>query len=641
MKWVQGVSVSLCTGAFAAIAYAGGLISVCDFEMPNFGQWQVTGNAFGSRPAGGTLPGQQEVSGFEGSQLANSFHNGDGATGTLISPAFTIERNYLNFLIGGGYHPGQTAMNLCIDNQVVRSSTGHDTERLLWDGWDVSEFIGKAAVLEIIDTHTGGWGHILIDQIEQGNCPRVSYTNTPIARAMGSMLSNVEKAAADPTRPVYHFTCPAQWMNDINGSIFYNGYYHIFYQHNPYADEWGRMHWGHARSRDLVNWEHLPIALWPSREKGEEHCFSGCLAVNKFGEPVIYYTSIGHELPEQWAAIGSPDLMSWRKYQNNPILTMSDHMGLLIQDWRDPFIFHATDRTFMVLGGKLREEEGGRAVAAIYETTDDRFLKWEYKGILFRHPNKALQSLECPNFFPLENRFVMLDSPYGPVEYFVGSFDVRQYQLIPTGRGLIDHSQEYYATNILFDDTGRCVLLGWIRGFDSNLGWNGCMSLPRILTIDSDGSLIQTPASELKALRQTHTAVSNRTLCNTSHLLETKGDMLEMQAAVRLNTAKKCSLRVRCDKDGREGIGMVWEKGKLTAAGIEVPIEAKEKTDLRIFLDKSVLEVFVDHGRHCVTKVIRPKIENNYIQVSAEDGEATFESIEIWQMKPAEMHFLE
>src|SRR5580765_20545 len=113
-----------------------------------------------------------------------------------------------------------------------------------------------------------------------------------IARAMASVAEAAPRAEADPTRPVYHFRPPANWMNDPNGPIYHKGYYHMFYQHNPYGDKWGNMHWGHARSRDLVRWEHLPIALWPSKEAGEEHVFSGCALINDQGQPMIFYTSI-------------------------------------------------------------------------------------------------------------------------------------------------------------------------------------------------------------------------------------------------------------------------------------------------------------------------------------------------------------
>src|SRR5262245_20696977 len=97
-----------------------------------------------------------------------------------------------------------------------------------------------------------------------------------LARAITSASNAVARASADPARPVCHFRPPANWMNDPNGLIQHRGWYQLFYQHNPYGDQWGHMHWGHARSRDLIHWEHLPIALWPSKEAGEEHVFSGC-----------------------------------------------------------------------------------------------------------------------------------------------------------------------------------------------------------------------------------------------------------------------------------------------------------------------------------------------------------------------------
>ena len=104
---------------------------------------------------------------------------------------------------------------------------------------------------------------------------RADSENAAVAEAMKAVAAAVPKAMADANRPVYHFHPPANWNNDPNGTIWYKGWHHLFYQHNPYGAVWGKMHWGHARSRDLVNWEHLPIALWPSKEKGEEHVFSG------------------------------------------------------------------------------------------------------------------------------------------------------------------------------------------------------------------------------------------------------------------------------------------------------------------------------------------------------------------------------
>src|SRR2546426_523104 len=288
-------------------------IVLADFEGQDYGDWKVQGEAFGTSPAHGALPGQQPVSGYLGKGLVNTFLKGDGAQGTLTSPELEITRRYINFLIGGGYHPGETSIHLLVDGKTARSATGADAEELVWHAWDVGDLFQRKARIEIVDRHTGGWGHINIDQIELSDRARaVLYANDAITRAMSSVRRGTDRASLDPTRPVFHVAPPAGWNNDPNGPIFHGGFYHLFYQHNPYGDSWGNMHWGHVRSRDLVRWEHLPIALWPSKEVGEDHCFSGCATVDGNGQPILFYTSIGpkkraEDSAEQWAALGSAD----------------------------------------------------------------------------------------------------------------------------------------------------------------------------------------------------------------------------------------------------------------------------------------------------------------------------------------------
>lgn len=150
---------------------------VADFEGPDYGSWTVEGAAFGTAPARGTLPGQMDVTGFEGKGLVSSFVGGDGSTGSLASPPFTIERRFLNFLIGGGRHPGETCFNLEVDGQLVRTATGPNdrpggTERLEAASWDVADLQGKSAVLRVVDRATGGWGHVNVDQIVQSDTNR-------------------------------------------------------------------------------------------------------------------------------------------------------------------------------------------------------------------------------------------------------------------------------------------------------------------------------------------------------------------------------------------------------------------------------------------------------------------------------------
>jgi fructan beta-fructosidase len=143
---------------------------IADFEGGSYGEgWTTTGEAFGTAPATGTLPNQQEVTGFEGSGLVNTYINGDSTVGTLTSPAFEITSDHINFLIGGGRHPmsepDPTAVNLLVNGEVVRTATGKDAERLTWSAWDVSELRGQTARLEVVDQNTGGWGHINLDSV--------------------------------------------------------------------------------------------------------------------------------------------------------------------------------------------------------------------------------------------------------------------------------------------------------------------------------------------------------------------------------------------------------------------------------------------------------------------------------------------
>ncbi|MFF8600020.1 GH32 C-terminal domain-containing protein [Streptomyces sp. NPDC015232] len=148
---------------------------LADFEQEGYGSWTATGTAFGTGPAHGTLPGQNPVSGHEGEGLVNSFLGGDATTGTLTSPEFTLTARYLNLLVGGGRHPSgsdaPTAVRLVVDGRTVRSATGTDSEELNWTAWDVGDLAGRTAHLEVVDRNTGGWGHILLDQVTLSDTP--------------------------------------------------------------------------------------------------------------------------------------------------------------------------------------------------------------------------------------------------------------------------------------------------------------------------------------------------------------------------------------------------------------------------------------------------------------------------------------
>ncbi len=473
-----------------------------------------------------------------------------------------------------------------------------------------------------------------------------AYNNPAIAQAMQSVAVAMPTAAADPTRPVYHFRPPALWMNDPNGTIFHDGWFHVFYQYNPYGDDWGHMHWGHARSRDLVQWEQLPIALWPSLEQGEEHVFSGCARVNGQGQPLLFYTSVKtgtrDQRPpnEQWAAIGDADWINWQKHPANPIFALATHGGPpFAGDWRDPYIFAEAGRTFLVIGGAYDDTDA----IGLYEAEDAELLRWRYLGLLYHEPRGPGTFLECPNFFKVDDKWVLLTSPYRPVEYMVGDFDLASLTFTPQTKGVLDAGfsdvPNFYATNTLYDEQGRCILLAWVRGFAKEQGWNGCLALPRIVSIGPDGHPRQTPIPDLEQLRGRRLARTGLALHNDSQRLQNvDGDTLEILATINPGSATAIGLKVRCSSDGQSAVLIRYDGQTLHIAGTEIPFALNgELLTLHVFLDKSVMEVFVNEGRAAMTRVIYPPDPAGGVEFFAEGGSAQVITLEIWEMKPVAM----
>ena len=196
---------------------------IADFEgneLPT--GWQITGNAFGRGPVAGALAGQWHVSGHLGRGMMSSFHGGDGSTGTLTSPAFTITRPFISFLIAGG-RTYLTRLELRIGNQVLRHASGDDTETLKWKSWNVSDLLGQSAVLRAVDEATGAWGHLSLDHIVMGDAPvaqpdmahitlwadhgrdfyaPITFANMPDGRVLWlGWMSNWDYARVLPTQP--------------------------------------------------------------------------------------------------------------------------------------------------------------------------------------------------------------------------------------------------------------------------------------------------------------------------------------------------------------------------------------------------------------------------------------------------------
>jgi len=458
-----------------------------------------------------------------------------------------------------------------------------------------------------------------------------------IARAMGSVSNAVARASGDPARPGYHFVPPALWMNDPNGPIQWKGWYHVFYQHNPYGDGWGNMHWGHARSRDLVRWEHLPIALWPSKEVGEDHVFSGCSAVNGRGEPMIFYTSIGRGKgadihAEQWVATGSDDLMQWVKHPSNPVMTEALHGERKVYDWRDPFIFKAGRRTMMVCGGNLNHGKGGEGVVNLYEAKDESLLSWSYRGVLFTHPDPEVKNIECPLFFPMGDTWVLILSPHRRVEWFTGTFDTSAGRFTAKRRGLVDYGEHFYAPNAFADESGRRVMFGWGRGFPEGRGWNGCLTLPRVLSVKG-GVLVQQPAVEVEAMRGTRQRVRGQRVSGEWVWPEVRGRAMEVEAVFERPADGAMELRLKRSGDGSRWVGLRWDGKELEVGGQRMSLFGDltgRRVEFRVFLDRSFMEVFA--AGQSMSRVVPYHDGDDGVSVAVEGDGGRITSLTVWEL---------
>lgn len=460
-----------------------------------------------------------------------------------------------------------------------------------------------------------------------------------INKAMESVERKRKKAQKCPYRPKYHFLAPAQWMNDPNGPIFYKGEYHIFYQHNPYSPRWGHIHWGHAKSPDLVHWAHLPIALAPSRDLGEKHCFSGCCVINN-QTPTILYTKIGSILDtfkgaEQWLATSKDDMLTWEKYPKNPVMTEDLHGEIKVRSWRDPYVWHENDAWYAVIGGHFKGKK--RGVALLYRSQD--LIEWKYLKPLCEGDSEQGKNWECPNFFPLGDKHVLIVSPHGKVIYAVGTY--KDQEFIAEKWDFFDHSKKFYATNTLLDDKDRLIVFGWIKyGWLRTKGlkeWNGCISLPRVLGLNPNGDLTIEPAPELTVLRSKSTSLNNLELSPDSKisLEELDGNCLEIATKVKIKDSSRFGFKISSRKK-KIFVGFDVKKQEIISGSehgrVNFPLTQKP-ADLRIFIDKSVIEMFVN-GRCTITSIFYPpKGSDQIVEISSEGGVSEILELNAWEMK--------
>jgi len=477
-----------------------------------------------------------------------------------------------------------------------------------------------------------------------------------LKQAMAAMQTAIPVAAADPERPVYHFRPPSQWTNDPNGTIYYKGWHHLFYQLNPTAPRPGNQHWGHARSRDLVNWQHLPIAIAPSTDRGERAIFSGGAITGADGNVRLFYTSIGHPAPQQWMAVPrDEELIAWDKPSVNPVLTVDAHGATQVSQWRDPFLFREAGRTYMVLGGNLNNSRGGGGVTLLYRAANADMTRWEYLGVLHRYHDLQIWNVECPNFFRLGDKWVLIISPQQPCEYFTGDLDLSKPRFTPDVHGVLDAGNAY-ASNISVDDRGRAILWLWGRTNTApEKGWNGVMVLPRILSIGPDGFLRQEPAPEFQTLRGSPIDVTGTdiNLGTPTSIERVRGDVMELEAEFVMGNAGEVGFDLRCSAEGKPGVAVrIARNGSLSVGSARTPISRSlDRYRLRVFLDKRVIEVYVNDGEAAIYGTIDAGPQDLGVAVvanapagrgfgggrgAAPSGPARLHSLRAWPLKPAD-----
>jgi fructan beta-fructosidase len=478
----------------------------------------------------------------------------------------------------------------------------------------------------------------------------------------------------DIYRPRYHFTPPANFINDPNGLVFYRGEYHLIYQHNPFGDTWGHMSWGHAVSPDMLHWQHLPVAL---HEEDGVMIFSGSAVVDwrntsGFGDgvnPPLIAIYTGHSATEQTQQIAySLDAgRTWTKYAGNPVIAIGS------RNFRDPKVFwhEATGRWIMatVLADQHR--------VRFYGSPD--LIHWEHLSD-FGPAGSAVGEWECPDLFPLSiegeqdaERWVLKvdvgprNLPHGLCgQYFIGHFDGMEFvNGNPSDLMLwCDRGSDFYAAQSWSDmpeADGRRLWLAWMNNWHyantiPTSPWRGAMTVPRALALRRypEGlRLIQRPAAELTSLRRSHFGRAGLPVDEANQQLPASGmtgDALEIIADFRLAGASEVGLRVRAGPDEASVVGydalmhhIFVDRTQSGDTGFSpgfpdrhtAPLSDDDgRIRLHVLVDRCSVEVFGGGGRAVITDLIFPSPSSTGLEVYAVDGNAVVERLDIWELRP-------
>lgn len=420
----------------------------------------------------------------------------------------------------------------------------------------------------------------------------------------------------------YHVAAPTGWINDPNGFCHFKGYYHIFYQHHPYSAEWGPMHWGHARSKDLVHWESLPIGLEPGSPEDKDGCFSGSAIVK---DDIMYLFYTGHHYYND----GDPDYfwqnqnmaysedgIHFTKYENNPIIDKEPEDNT--HHFRDPKVWEHEGTYYMILGS---QENDGLGRAILYASQDLK--AWDYLGSVSKATDLKGEGFmwECPDFFHLDGKDILLLSPQGidPQEekylnlyqtgYFVGEID---YQTAKFTRGEfheLDKGHDFYATQTTLAPDGRRIVFGWMAMWESHMpekedGWAGALTLPRELRL-KDGKLVMTPVKELEALRVDEGKTETLTVSDATLIAK---DASHAEILFSLPTTD-ATLTFK-DAQEQDILSLVYtaETNKFVLRRNDTDearygtIQANDTLKYHLFIDTSSVEIFINDGETVFTE---------------------------------------
>lgn len=595
------VTTLVCDGDESAIGRIG---------KSDYGDWIAKGTAFQKGPAVGELLGQLEIQNSVAPSVISSEIEGDQPMGTLTSPAFQISQPYISFRIGGGDYERHACINLVSDGRILKSAAGRNSDRLAAASWDVREFVGKVAKIEIIDQAAGGWGHINVESVLQTDNPEVM----PLEKGI---------LYHEKLRPQFHFTArqwtmdrlnPGMrqegWLNDLNGLVYYKGEYHMF------AQRWNKC-WIHAVSTDLIHWKELEPAFWEESldsavQSGtcviDDHNTSG-LSLNPATPPMVAFWS--RNAPQHCISYSLDKGRNWTHYVGNPVLTFPE---------RDPKVFWY--------------EPGKHWVMVMYGTgkyhifTSSNLLDWKNENHPIDH------AFECPDFFELPvvgkaevRKWALI---HGDGRYSLGTFNGKEFKE-ETPRYVSDvGGNNFYATQT-FDNTvkadGRRIQLAWIRGSDfKDMPFSQQVSFPCELTLHEtkDGlRIFREPIRELELLQGNGRNFTNLKLSpGGSFSLASTGEFFRIEAEMNIPEGAKVVFSLR-------GFPVILDSKNIDAGTGPHPVQEKIRT-VEILVDRASVESFVNHGEISATRYFQPSAEG--ISVEAEGGDVTIDSLVIHEL---------